>query len=72
MLENEPFFCHTFCSFWSFSVHNHTQLCRIDRETAKRVHPPVGTPYVQGPYLSWMFRIDCIYRVSVCSMCVLI
>ena len=70
--QKEPFFCHKFCSFWSISVHNHTQLNRIVWETAKLVQPPVGTPYVQGSTLSWMFGIDCIYRVSVCSMCVLV
>ena len=68
----EPFFCHKFCPFWSVSVDDHTRLNRIVRETVKLVQPPVGTPYVQVSFLSLVFRIDCIYRVSVCSMCVLV
>ena len=71
MLQKEPFFCHKFCPFWSVSVHNHTQLNRIVRETAKLVQPPVCAPSVQGSFLIWVFRIDCIYRVSVFSMFVL-
>ena len=51
-----------------FRFPTHTQLNRMFRETARLVQPSVGTPYVQGSSLS----IACVYRVSVCSMCVLV
>ena len=66
--QKGPFFCRKFCSFWSVSVHNHTpQLNWMVWETAELVQPLVGTFYVQGPSLSWMFHtVFTGYRFAPC------